>query len=110
MKGDTDYDGKYTNAKSGQQALGGYTDDGYKVYAKWLALNKNARNRDLRLGLGSIEDLENKVKDKLRTKFNITANSYKELLKGQGKRTKQVDSAAKKKVAADLFSDSDFDD
>ena len=40
MKDDTDYDGKYTNAKSGQQALGGYTDDGYKVYAKWLALNK----------------------------------------------------------------------
>ena len=54
--------------------------------------------------------LENKVKNTLRKKFNITAKSYKELLKGQGKRTKQVDSAAKKKVAADLFSDSDFDD
>ena len=55
MKDDKDYDGKYTNAKSGQQALGGYTDDGYKVYAKWLTLNKKARNKD------STEDLENEV-------------------------------------------------
>ena len=110
MKGDTDYDGKYTNAKSGQQALGGYTEDGYKMYAIWLALNKEARNKDRRMGLGAMEHLENKVKNTLRKKFNITAKSYKELLKGQGKRTKQVDSAAKKKVAADLFSDSDVDD
>ena len=60
--------------------------------------------------MGDMEFLENKVKNTLRKKFNITAKSYKELLKGQGKRTKQVDSAAKKKVAADLFSDSDLDD
>ena len=72
--------------------------------------HKEARNKDRRKGLGDMEFLENKVKNTLRKKFNITAKSYKELLKGQGKRTKQVDSAAKKKVAADLFSDSDLDD
>ena len=101
MGKDDKYKGKCTLAQSGQQRLGGYTAEGFKFYADWRKKIKEARNSPSAKG---VEDL---ALQRVRKDHEITANSYAELRKGQGRRVKSDTITGDQEDDLNLFSDSD---
>ena len=100
--GDDRYKGLHTLAQAGQQRLGGYSVEGFKFYTKWRKLIKHARNEP------AAKDVEEKALQKVRGDYSITANSYKELCKGQGQKVKSAPIVDNTADAIDLYgSDTD---
>ena len=95
------FDGEYTQAKSGQRPLGGYTKEGVKLHAKWKKAATKGRD------LGSAEDLESSILDALQTTMGIAARTYEEHCKNHGEKITAVQREADEEEDLDVVSDSD---